>query len=85
MNFIPIYHVVEELLKNQFSSEQIRLKNYTGKNFGKEEASYLWGRILDHKWLISEKLKRNVGFRVASIDYLDNFHNANGLNFRIGN
>jgi hypothetical protein len=76
MNFIPLDYVVAELLNNSDSNEQIKLKKFTGKNFRKDEAADLWKRIVDHKWLISEKLNRNVGFRVASVDYLDNFYTA---------
>lgn len=32
----------------------------------------LWNEIMLHKYLMSEKLGRNVGFRVATLDYLFN-------------
>jgi hypothetical protein len=36
------------------------------------EARALWPRILEHKWFLSERLGRDVGLRVAAIDYLEN-------------
>jgi diguanylate cyclase (GGDEF)-like protein len=42
----------------------------TFKRFQPEEAKRLWEEILHHKYLISERLKRDVGMRVATLDYL---------------
>lgn len=36
----------------------------------------LWPKILQHKWLLSEKLGRDVGLRVACIDFLENMEQA---------
>ena len=36
----------------------------------------LWPKILQHKWLLSEKLRRDVGLRTACIDYIDNMEQA---------
>ncbi|MDO9512996.1 MAG: GGDEF domain-containing protein [Elusimicrobiota bacterium] len=44
----------------------------TGLRTEEEEARVLWSAILDHKYLMSEKLARNVGFRVAALDYFLN-------------
>ena len=41
-----------------------------------EAAGELWPRILQHKWLMSEKLGRDVGLRVACIDFLENMEQA---------
>jgi diguanylate cyclase (GGDEF)-like protein len=42
----------------------------TFKRFEPGEAKRLWEEILHHKYLISERLKRDVGMRVATLDYL---------------
>ena len=55
------------------SAEQLFLEKITGKKFPHEKAEYLFERISDHKWYIGEKLKRDVGFRVAAIDFLENY------------
>ncbi len=44
----------------------------THKLFPSEEAHALWNEILTHKYLLSESLKRNVGVRVAVLDFFDN-------------
>lgn len=67
-------YVVEETLKNMPNREQLLLKKYLGKNFEKAEAEYLWNRIADHKWYVSERLGRDIGFRVAAIDFIENFY-----------
>src|SRR6059058_1295 len=35
-------------------------------------AQAAWPRILEHKWYVSERLGRDVGLRVAAIDYFEN-------------
>ena len=40
--------------------------------FSEEEAKKHWAEIVKHKWVMSEKLKRNVGVRVAALDYFKN-------------
>jgi diguanylate cyclase (GGDEF)-like protein len=42
----------------------------TFKRFEPAEARRLWEEILHHKYLMSERLKRDVGMRVATLDYL---------------
>jgi len=44
----------------------------TSLRFDAEEAKAIWDKIIDHKSQMSEKLERNVGIRVAAIDYLSN-------------
>ena len=39
-------------------------------------AADLWSRILQHKWLLSEKVGRDVGLRIACIDFLENMEQA---------
>ena len=48
----------------------------SGARLEPEAAADLWPRILQHKWLMSEKLSRDVGLRVASIDFLENMEQA---------
>ncbi len=48
----------------------------SGNKFDPEIAADLWPRILQHKWLMSEKLGRDVGLRVACIDFLENMELA---------
>ncbi len=48
----------------------------SGVKFDGETASDLWAKILQHKWLLSEKVGRDVGFRTACIDFLENEEQA---------
>ncbi|MFZ0929136.1 MAG: ATP-binding protein [Syntrophobacteraceae bacterium] len=48
----------------------------SGAKFEPEIAADLWAKIDQHKWLLSEKLCRDVGFRTACIDFLENMEQA---------
>lgn len=64
-------HVVEKLISSP-NSEQHILHKLAGVKVSAAEASRLWQRVLDHKWYISERLGRDVGLRVAAIDFFEN-------------
>lgn len=49
-----------------------RIFNYSGYKLEPEVAAEYWVKVLQHKWFLSEKLGRDVGFRVACVDFLDN-------------
>jgi len=44
----------------------------TTERFPGPDAKALWGEIIKHKFYMSERLDRNVGVRVAALDYLVN-------------
>jgi transitional endoplasmic reticulum ATPase len=44
----------------------------TSLKFDPETAALLWSKILQHKWVLSEKLGRDVGLKVACIDFIEN-------------
>ncbi len=69
-------YVIEEVLKSEPNGEQLSLKKLVGQDFTKEEAASVWEKVNDHKWYIGERLKRDVGLKVAVIDYLENFYDA---------
>jgi len=48
----------------------------SGMKFQPDIAADLWDKILQHKWLMSEKLGRDVGLRTACIDFLENMDQA---------
>jgi hypothetical protein len=37
-----------------------------------DQARTEWRRVLEHKWFVSERLGRDIGLRVAAIDYFEN-------------
>jgi transitional endoplasmic reticulum ATPase len=49
---------------------------FSGTNLEPEAAAELWPRIVQHKWLMSEKLGRDVGLKVACIDFMDHMDQA---------
>ena len=53
-----------------------RIHDLSGAEFEPDIAADLWSRILKHKWLLSEKLSRDVGLRTACIDFLENMEQA---------
>ena len=55
-------------------NERNLLRVYTGDNISETEAVNLWKKIAEHKWYVSERLSRDIGFHVAAIDYVENFY-----------
>ncbi len=68
-----IYKIKDEREKIFYSDLVYTLMNL---RFSEEEARKHWVEIVMHKWMMSEKLERNVGVRVAALDY---FKNVKGL------
>ena len=48
------------------------LKYYLGKDMKDKNVYDLWIRILRHKILMSDNLKRDVSIKVAAIDFMEN-------------
>ncbi len=53
-----------------------RMFELSGLKFAPDVAAELWPKILQHKWLMSEKLGRDVGLRTACIDFVENIDQA---------
>lgn len=43
----------------------------TGRRLEPSRAAALWGHIQQHQWVMSEKLGREVGFKVACLDFVE--------------
>ena len=65
---------VEEIISPEECTS--RIFELSGARFEPEIAADLWSKILKHKWLLSEKLGRDVGFRIACIDFVENVEQA---------
>ncbi len=63
-----------EYLKERKGSELFTdlLYALVHKRYGAEEARHLWEEVVRHKYFMSQKIGRNVGIKVAALDYLDN-------------
>jgi transitional endoplasmic reticulum ATPase len=48
------------------------IAEFCGQRIDPEKARALFPEIQKHKWLLSEKLQRDVGYKVAMLDYLEN-------------
>ncbi|SME88692.1 ATP-binding protein [Desulfovibrio gilichinskyi] len=44
----------------------------SGAKFDEDVVLDLWQKIMRHQWIMSEKLNRDVGFKIACNDFLDN-------------
>jgi len=54
-----------------------RILDYGGDKLEPELAAKLWMDILRHKWFLSEQLGRDVGIKVACLDYIENTDSIN--------
>ncbi len=64
-------YVIEKTL-NKASDERQVLHKLANVKLSDRDAAKAWTRILDHKWYMSERMGRDVGLRVAAIDYFEN-------------
>ena len=65
-------YVIERTLADGRCEEQKLLREIAGVRLTSAEARAEWPRVLEHKWFVSERLGRDVGLRVAALDYFEN-------------
>ena len=65
-------YVIDRANHQGACEEQDVLKELAGVRLRPAEARAEWPRVLEHKWLMSERLGRDVGLRVAALDYFEN-------------
>lgn len=65
-------YVIETTKADGACEEQKVLKELAGVKLQPAEARAEWPRVLEHKWFVSERLGRDVGLRVAALDYFEN-------------
>lgn len=65
-------YVIDRTLGEGACEEQTVLRELAGVRLGSAEARAEWPRVLEHKWFVSERLGRDVGLRVAALDYFEN-------------
>lgn len=61
-----------ERVRADSEREKQKLKSAAGASLSPAEAQEVWPQVLEHKWLMSERLGRDVGLRVAALDYFKN-------------
>ncbi len=68
-----LWEPMERLRKNKGQELYMDLlQALTHQRFSLEEAKQLWDEIIVHKYYMSEKMGRNVGIKIAVLDYLNN-------------
>ncbi|HEY0173267.1 MAG TPA: DUF4032 domain-containing protein [Pyrinomonadaceae bacterium] len=75
-SFMPLSLEGEEPGANAVAHDARRLrrslKELAGVRLSASEARDVWPRVLEHKWYLGERLGRDVGMRVAAVDYFEN-------------
>jgi hypothetical protein len=46
-------------------------------NASDKDLAELYCQLLEHKWYLSERARRDVGHQAATDDFLENIHNVN--------
>ena len=64
--------VFREAAGRLLKSRRRELRRLAGVSLSEREARAAWPRIMDHKWYMGERLGRDVGLRVAAVDYFEN-------------
>jgi Domain of unknown function (DUF4032) len=67
-------YMIEKALRSKESDARRTLQALAGVRLSAAEAREVMPRIQKHKWYMSERLGRDVGLKVAAIDYFDNIH-----------
>ena len=65
-------YAIEKSIGEGACEEQEVLRELAGVKLQPAEARAEWPRVLEHKWFVSERLGRDVGLRVAALDYFEN-------------
>jgi SpoVK/Ycf46/Vps4 family AAA+-type ATPase len=65
---------IQETLSPQVCADKIF--EISGTQLDPDMAAALWPKILQHKWLMSEKHGRDVGLRTACIDFVEHMEQA---------
>jgi Domain of unknown function (DUF4032) len=65
---------IRSMMFGPLTMEQRALDRYVGWRLTADEAITFWHRIVEHKWYLSERIGRDVGMRVATIDFYQNIY-----------
>lgn len=53
-----------------------RIFEISGHKIDQDLAADVWTQIIQHKWVLSERLGRDIGLKIAGIDFLENIYSA---------
>ena len=79
--FMPVSFETERAAASaavEGSARRLRrsLRQLAGVEMSAAEARAVWPSVLEHKWYLGERLGRDVGLRVAAVDFFENVHQA---------
>ena len=79
--FMPLSYESERPAASHHFEQSARrlrrsLRRLAGVELSAAEARAAWPCLLEHKWYMGERLGRDVGLRVAAVDYFENIHPA---------
>jgi hypothetical protein len=77
-------YMIDKALRQQDADARGTLKALAGVKLSAGEAREVLPRIHKHKWYVSERLGRDVGLRVAAIDYFENVYESRRVRARSG-
>jgi hypothetical protein len=69
---LTLDYVIHRLGRTPGKEERAVLSELAGVRLSRPRARAAWAAVLEHKWYLSERLGRDVGLRVAAIDYFEN-------------
>jgi hypothetical protein len=76
--FVPLAAQSDEAAADAVARDARRVRRWlrelAGVKLSASEASDVWPQVLEHKWYMGERLGRDVGLRVAAVDYFENIH-----------
>ncbi|HEX8138113.1 MAG TPA: DUF4032 domain-containing protein [Pyrinomonadaceae bacterium] len=67
-------YLTEKAIQRKEAEARRTLREMAGVRLSAREAREVMPSIQNHKWYISERVGRDVGLRVAAIDYFDNIY-----------
>jgi hypothetical protein len=67
-------YLTEKAIQPREKDVRRTLQELAGVKLSAREAREVMPRIQNHKWYVSERMGRDVGLRVAAIDYFDNIY-----------
>ena len=74
-------YVIEKVVGQ--NADKVRtIKRLSGVKLERGDAKAHWPRLLEHKWYLSERLNRDVGLRVAAVDYFENIYQPPPITYR---
>ena len=68
----PLDYTVERMLRERPPHASVEEAELRALGYPPEVVRSELPRVLDHKWYMSERMGRDVGIRVAAVDYFDN-------------